>query len=194
LNRILQKSLSTALIIPVLMMVGCGKKEEGEILPEGPPISTAPNFRGVDFTDTRHGISFRYYPEYKEIHRDEKGVILSKEGTKERIVVFVWDLHLNTYLWYVETFAQPLSLKRQLRKELKVLDEVISYRVLEKEGADAFLFTTRRKPLGLYNQRLELFPEEQPLQISFLFQHEKEDDPKVLDMIGSIKIITSSKE
>lgn len=193
--KILQNGVNISIFILLLVVSGCGKGQENipTPLPEGPKIPEVVNFEGIDFIDVENCLSFKYYPEYKETHRDERGAIFSKEeGSGERIVFIIWELDLDTYMWFVDTFSHPLTLKKRLKKELKVPDEIISYRVLEKEGTDAFLFTTRRssgRHSGLYNQRVELFPKEEPLQISLLFQHKKEDEQKVLDMIGSIRIV-----
>jgi hypothetical protein len=169
------------------ILVGCGVDHTPLI--EGPPIPRNPEFVGESFIDKRHAFSFRYYPAYKEIHRDLRGAIISKDPTRNlQIVVLVWPLDLDTYMWYRDAFNDPRTLKRRLRRELKVFDKILSYRILEKEGADAFLFTTLR-PSGLYNQRIEIFPKENPLQISLLFQHKEEDLKEVLDMIGTIRIL-----
>lgn len=193
MSKDLQNLVCITLVILLVGVAGCGKeKKDVSPLALGPQIPKKGNFKGVDFIDRKNGISFRYYPEYRETHRDERGAILSKENKKERIVLVVWPFDLDTYMWYVDAFANPLTLKKRLQKELKVKEEAISYRVLEKEGAEAFLFTTRL-PAGGYIQRLELFPKAQPLQISLFFWHEKENDPLVLDMIASIKILSRDK-
>lgn len=167
------------------ILLGC--TQESTPLVEGPPIPET-EFEGVTFLDERHGFSFKYYPTYKEIHRDKDGAIFSKDPSKKiQIVYIVWPFDLTTYKWYVDAFNDPGTLKRRLRKELMVSDRILSYRILEKEGADAFLFTTLRSS-GLYNQRIEIFPKKNPSQISLLFQHDEESEKEVLDMIGSIRI------
>lgn len=196
MGKVLQKGLNIFLLIFILAVVGCGKKEENTSvtpLALSPEIPERVDFEGVDFIDVENGISFRYYPQYKQIHRDDQGAILKKENGQGRIVLLVWPRDINTYMWYVDAFGAPLTLKKRLQKELRVKDEIISYRVLEKEGAEAFLFTTKM-PEGLHIQRIELFPKEQPLQISIFFWHEKENDPEVLDMIASIKILKTKEQ
>jgi hypothetical protein len=174
-------------LLGLWILAGCWRVSSP--LPEGPPIPKEPKFEGKIFVDRNYGFSFRYYPAYKEIHRDEKGVILSKDPSRRlHIVVLSWPFDENTYRWYLDAFSDPKTLRRRLKRELKISGKVLSYRILNKKGADTFLFTVVR-PSGLYNQRIEIFPKENPRQISFLFQHEEVDLKEVLNMIGTIKIL-----